>query len=339
MPACERSLASVIDSCVAAAAAAMLLSGCAHRPVGKAAPAAVPRYVVGRGYQAGGTWYYPAERFEYAQSGIATVDEHRPAGLTADGELYDPQALAAAHQTLQLPAVVRVTDLDNGRQVELRLNDRGPADPRRLIALTPRAGELLDIPPGGAARVIVATDPVLSRALAEQLGGGPRVAIEAAPEAAVTAEALPPPGGAPSAEPTSAHAPAEPTSAHAPAEPTSAHAPAEPTSAHAPAAALGAVDAAPASITVPARMPERVQRVGVSPGALYLELGRFSRFTYAHQRAARLGGIDARVERQSEGRVESYDVRAGPFATIAEADDAMDQAIAAGVTDARIRIR
>ena len=329
MPACERSLVSVVGGCVAAAAAAMLLSGCAHRPVGKAAPAAVPRYVVGRGYQAGGTWYYPAERFEYVQSGIATVDAHHPAGLTADGELYDPQALAAAHQTLQLPAMVRVTDLDNGRQVELRLNDRGPADPRRLIALTPRAGELLDIPPGGAARVIVATDPVLSRALAEQLGGGPRVAIEAAPEAAVMAEALPAPG-APSAEPTSAHAPAEPTSAHAPAEPTSAHAP---------AAALGAVDAAPASITVPARMPERVQRVGVSPGALYLELGRFSRFTYAHQRAARLGGIDARVERQSEGRVESYDVRAGPFATIAEADDAMDQAIAAGVTDARIRIR
>ena len=298
MPACERGLA-------ATAAAAMLLSGCAHRPMRQGAPAAAAHYVVGGGYEAGGTWYYPAERFEYVQSGIATVDAHRSAGLTADGELYDPQALAAAHQTLQLPAVVRVTDLDNGRQVELRLNDRGPADPRRLIALTPRAGELLDIPPGGTARVIVATDPVLSRALAEQLGGGPRVAIEAAPEAAVTAEALPPPGAGPAG----------------------------------PAVALGATEAAPASVAVPARMPERVELVGVSSGGLYLELGRFSRFTYANQRAARLGGIDARVERQSEGRVESYDVRAGPFATIAEADDAMDQAIAAGVTDDRIKIQ
>ncbi len=306
MPACERCLAPAFDRRLAAAvAAAMLLSGCVRRPVERAAPAAAAHYVVGGGYRAGGIWYYPAERFEYVQSGIATVEAHRPAGLTADGELYDPQALAAAHQTLQLPAVVRVTDLDNGRQVELRLNDRGPADPRRLIALTPRAGELLDIPPGGTARVIVATDPVLSRALAEQLGGGPRIAIEAAPEAAVTEEALPPPGGGPAG----------------------------------PAVARGSADVAPAAVTVPARMAERVQRVSVSPGALYVELGRFSRFTYANQRAARLGGIDARVERQREGRVESYDVRAGPFSTIAEADDAMDQAVAAGVTDARIRIQ
>lgn len=315
MPACERGLASVFNRRVAAmAAAAMLLSGCAHRRAGQGASVAAPHYVVGGGYQAGRIWYYPAERFEYVQSGIATVDAHHPAGLTADGEVYDGQALAAAHQTLQLPAVVRVTDLDNGRQLELRLNDRGPADPRRLIALTPRAGELLDIPPGGTARVIVATDPVLSRALAEQLGGGPRLAIEAAPEAAVTAEALPPPGG-PSAETTNAHAPAGL------------------------AVALGAAEANPASVTVPARMPERVQLVGASPGELYLALGRFSRFTYANQRAARLAGIDARVERQTEGRVESYEVAAGPFATIADADNAMDQAIAAGVTDARIRIR
>lgn len=298
MPACDRPLAVVVS-------AAMLLSGCVGRRHGvPSAPLAAPHYVVGGGYEAGGIWYYPAERFEYVQSGIATVDAHHPAGLTADGELYDPQALAAAHQTLQLPAVVRVTDLDNGRQLELRLNDRGPADPRRLIALTPRAGELLDIPPGSAARVLVATDPVLSRALAEQLGGGPHLAIKTAPEAAITAEALPPPGTGPAG----------------------------------PAVALGRTEATPATITVPERMPERVQLVGVSPGALYVELGRFSRFTYANQRAARLGVIDAQVERQSEGRVESYDVRAGPFTTIAEADDALDHAIAAGVTDARIRI-
>ena len=172
MPACEGRAAALV--------AVMLLGGCVHRRVVRETPVGASHYVVGGGYEAGGFWYYPAERFEYAQSGIAMVAADHPAGLTADGEAYDPQALAAAHQTLQLPAVAVVTDLDTGRQVTLRINDRGPADPRRIIALTPRAGALLGIAPGGVARVTVATDPVLSRALAEQLGGG---------------EQLPPQGG------------------------------------------------------------------------------------------------------------------------------------------------
>ena len=47
-------------------------------------------------------------------------------GLTADGEAFDQGALAAAHRTLQLPALARVTNLENGRAVLVRINDRGP---------------------------------------------------------------------------------------------------------------------------------------------------------------------------------------------------------------------
>src|SRR5207248_492554 len=103
---------------------------------------------------------------------------------------------------LQLPSVARVTNLQNGRQVVVRLNDRGPASSGRLIEVTPRVAQLLGFDPDGTARVRVELDGGMSQALAQELQGsvgGLRIA--AAPVGAVQATDLPPPGGTAAAPP------------------------------------------------------------------------------------------------------------------------------------------
>ena len=87
------------------------LAGCGAPGAGPGAAAG--RYVIGEPYQEGGIWRYPREQFDYTDTGLAIVAT-RPPGLTADGEVYDDSALAAAHRTLQLPAIARVTNLETG---------------------------------------------------------------------------------------------------------------------------------------------------------------------------------------------------------------------------------
>ena len=89
---------------------------------------------------------------------------------------------------------------------------------------------------------------------------------------------------------------------------------------------------------MPDRLPERVTSTYADPGALYLRCGSFGRATYANEVAARLSGLGADVVRSRDGRQTTYAVRAGPFATVAQADAALDQALRAGVIDARITV-
>ena len=90
----------------------LMLAGCARGP---APPAAQPRYVVGEPYQMGGVWSYPREDFSLVQTGLAAVIADQRAGRrTANGEIHDPTAMVAAHRTLQMPAVVTVTNLETG---------------------------------------------------------------------------------------------------------------------------------------------------------------------------------------------------------------------------------
>jgi rare lipoprotein A len=282
----------------------MAASGCMRAPP-KPALTASPHYVLGNPYQAGGHWYYPAEDYSLDTTGIAAV---LPAfsGLTADGEIFDAGALVAAMQTIQLPAIALVTNLENGRQLLLRVNDRGPADPARLIALSPRAAADLLIPETGLARVRVQIDTQLSHRLVDQVGGGPRLAITTAPAGTVLAEALPPLGAS--------------------------------SGGHGGGNVVGPVAVTQAVAAVPDRMPEIVHAVRVEPGQLWLRAGVFGRFDYANVLAARLGGLGAHVLRSREGRQETFSVRAGPFATIPEADAALRRALGAGVVDARITV-
>ena len=72
---------------------------------------------------------------------------------TANGEPYDMYAFTAAHKTLPFGTVVRVVDLDTGRSVVVRINDRGPFVPGRIIDLSYAAAEALGILDRGTARV------------------------------------------------------------------------------------------------------------------------------------------------------------------------------------------
>ena len=147
--------------------------------------------------------------------GSATVYPSGHADLTTDGEVFDQTALAAAHQTLQLPAIARLTNLENGRQVLVRINDRGPATPHRLIEVTRRTATLLGFPGDGAVRVRLEVLPAESHAAVDAVPGAPKLEIAAAPRGEVQQSDLPPPGSAarraapcPTAAPRAGAAPA-----------------------------------------------------------------------------------------------------------------------------------
>lgn len=271
---------------------------CCHR----VAPS--PHYVLGPPYQAGGGWYYPREDFALRETGLATVYGSGHPDLTADGEVFDQSALAAAHQTVQLPVIARITNLENGRQVVVRINDRGPATPHRMLEVTRRTAALLGFPSDNVARVRVEVLADQSQAAVDAVPGAPSLQIAAAPRGEVTQTDLPAPGS----------------------------------SAPAPAAVVPATAApsATASNAPPLRLPEVVTQVQPNPGMLYVELSNFQNYRYAIVQRARVAALGANVVSQHENGAETYRVQIGPLNSVQQADSVLDQVIASGVTDARI---
>ena len=122
---------------LAALVLSLLLGACAETQVAShlakrlsqdgSTSAPPPGTKIGRPYQVSGVWYYPRMQPDYDETGIASWYGHPFHGRkTANGETYDMNALTAAHKTLPLPTDVRVTNLENGRSIVLRVNDRGP---------------------------------------------------------------------------------------------------------------------------------------------------------------------------------------------------------------------
>jgi rare lipoprotein A len=113
-------------------------------------------YKVGNPYQIEGVWYYPAEDPDYGETGIASwYGKPFHGRRTANGAIYDMNALTAAHRTLPMPFQVRVTNLDNGRSLVLIVNDRGPYARGRIIDVSRRAAQLLGFQKKGTALVRV----------------------------------------------------------------------------------------------------------------------------------------------------------------------------------------
>ena len=113
-------------------------------------------YKVGTPYKVLGNWYYPKEDYDYSEVGIASwYGEDFHALKTANGENYDMNTLTAAHRTLPLPSIVKVTNLENGRSLVLRINDRGPYSKNRIIDVSKRAAQLLGFQAKGTAKVRV----------------------------------------------------------------------------------------------------------------------------------------------------------------------------------------
>lgn len=103
-----------------------------------------------------GHWYTPADDIAYDVTGVASwYGPGFHALSTASGERYDQDAVSAAHKTLPLPCFVEVTNLDNGRVLTVRVNDRGPFVDGRIIDLSRRSAQLLGVDRSGTAHVRV----------------------------------------------------------------------------------------------------------------------------------------------------------------------------------------
>ncbi|MFY8208302.1 MAG: septal ring lytic transglycosylase RlpA family protein [Caulobacter sp.] len=144
-------------------------------------------------YQIKGIWYYPHEDRNYNVVGIGSwYGEQFHNRKTSNGEIFDMNLPSAAHKTLPLPSLVEVTNLDNGRKMILRVNDRGPFVGDRIIDLSKAAADELGYRRQGVARVRV-----------KYVGPAPRRALEAPRQYAQAAPPPPPPPPRPRTAPRS----------------------------------------------------------------------------------------------------------------------------------------
>jgi rare lipoprotein A len=281
-----------------------------------AKPPTKGRYKVGSPYQIKGVWYYPRVDFSYDESGVASWYgpnfHNKP---TANGETFDQNAVSAAHRTLPLPSVVRVTNLDNGRALVVRVNDRGPFAHGRIIDMSKRAAQLLGFERQGVARVRVQILPEESRAAAKLARSGgtarPVVANANAPDAvpvpSVSVATLTPIPGA-------SAAPAPKETKAAPKQPTPSG----------------------VELTRQARGTILTDRP-VEPTNLFVQAASFSKQDNATQLKSKLSDIGAAdvYGAQVDGK-QFYRVRIGPLQDVGQADKVLEMVIARGFPGARI---
>lgn len=284
--------------------------------------AAASTYKVGNPYQINGTWYYPAVDYSYEETGIASwygSDFHGKS--TANGEKYDMNTLSAAHRTLPLPSFVRVTNLENGRSVILRVNDRGPFARGRIIDVSRRGAQLLGFEGKGTARVNVSILADESRAIAQQMQRGAvqvasadsPLAVDRLPKSSVNSESLAPPPGAKVA----AERPAPKFRPASPAPPRD--------------------DTPIEAETLANPVVGTVATVAVGPTQIFVQAGAYSVYDNANRAAARLSGVGSvGIASALVNNRDVYRVRVGPMASVEEADAALEQVIRAGYNDARI---
>lgn len=296
-------------------AIALLAASCASQPKPPAptptvqVPPSAGVYKVGQPYQIDNVWYYPREQPDYDETGIASWYGPTFYGKsTANGETYTGDELTAAHKTLPMPVNVRVTNLDNGKSLVVRVNDRGPYARGRIIDLSKRAAELLDVVQTGTARVRVT---YLSRS---NLNGGPPPS-ETPPD---IANALP---AKPSGKVDSAALGSLPGASVAP--------PAR-------------VASLPTPAPIPAQMFADTQPTGQvtnvpvpSATRLYVQVGAFSQMTNARAMLGKVGG-DLRISTLQRGGQTLYRVRTGPLNSVQDADAALSRITGAGANDAHI---
>ena len=312
-------------------ASAALLAGCTEgklvvdqaKVITNPGPGKPAPYKIGKPYQVNGVWYYPKADYEYRQTGIASWYGPGFHGKrTANGEIYDENGLTAAHKTLPMPSMVRVTNLENGRSIQVRVNDRGPFEAGRVIDMTRRGAQLLGFINQGTARVRVDIMPEESQQLAAlaSRSGGDQVPPppKAAPVGEVTGGGLAPLAG-------SKVTPGQPQAGQPKAG--------QPLPGAQPAAQPGTNVA---SVAVP--QPDgKVTQVAVKPTSIYIQAGAFLRRSNANQLGGQLrkyGPVRVtpiKVERQNY-----YRVRIGPIASVTEADKTLKRMIADGHPESRI---
>lgn len=286
--------------------------------------AANPHEKIGKPYYVSGIRYVPREQPEYVETGIASWYGSQFHGrLTANGEIFDMYRLTAAHKTLPLPSLVRVTNLENGRDIVVRLNDRGPFSGDRIIDLSKKTADTLGMKEQGLARVRV-----------EYLGPADLDhAIVAVGEAENYAALQPSQRERETPEILLAQAESEMAPAPEPIRAVAA-APDEEAEGPEPIRVVLSEDVIPNARNVPMSRPVTPES---GPVAYFVQVGVFEDPENAQEAATRFAEvIPMRIEAVAVGDIMRKRVRIGPYAHEFAAEAALREALAQGFEDAHI---
>ncbi len=283
-------------------------------------------YKVGDPYQMYGTWYYPEHDPEYNEIGIASwYGEPFHGRATANGSVYDMNALTAAHKTLPMPSLVMVTNLENGRSLTLTVNDRGPFTTGRIIDVSRRAAQLLGFSEQGTTLVRIQATP--AKPAATMVASRSTAAEAARPPQVITQEPLP-------AIALASMVPEDFTRAPAPTFTRTAEVPEDVTREPPPIALVGVKPEAAAAGPPPAIALAAATPLAVTADeavTIYIQAGAFTKLDNARRLSATLARFGpARMTRAVVRGREFYRVRIGPIGNRAEADAVLVRVIAAG---------
>jgi rare lipoprotein A len=312
--------------------AAALLAGvaaCGSTSGGKAGGGGVVQrgaYKVGNPYKIDGVTYTPQETFTLVETGVASWYGPGFHGKsTANGERYDQSDRTAAHRTLQMPSVVRVTNLENGQSTVVRINDRGPFARNRIIDLSRTAAQEIDMIGRGTARVRVEQLQAESLAVKEVAisGGGPAEQYDALAQLASGRRGTTMPAQ------TQVMAAVQPAASPPPAQ-VQAGWPTSPRQSAVPAvAAAGNGGPTIASLSS--------GPVVSAAGGFYVQVGAFSTAENAERRRGDVRSYgSSEISQASAGGREVYRVRLGPYTTMEAAGIVADRLKRSGYGDARV---
>lgn len=277
-------------------------------------------FKVGTPYRIKGQLYRPQETYNFEQTGIASwYGPNFHGKKTANGEIYDMYELTAAHKTLQMPSLVRVTNLENGKSIVVRINDRGPFSRGRIIDLSKRGAELLGFKNQGTAKVKLQLLPNESRQIAQAAKDGRSTR---GVEVAMNEEGFQPISHRRTPQQQSKYNTNTQTAQNA---------------------AVPQVERADLhSSSVPGHInngrfyPDPVvKKVPVTPTSIYVQAGSFGNPANAEQLAYNLRNMgNAHVRPAMVNGQNFYRVRIGPLASVPEADTMLERLASIGQADA-----
>ena len=267
----------------------------------QSAPAITEQRKVGKPYQIFGQWYYPISTSDgFTERGIASwYGPGFHGNKTANGETYNKHDYTAAHPTLPLPTYVRVTNLQNGRSLVVRVNDRGPFARGRVIDLSYASAKALDMVGSGTAPVYVEAMPADGSPLGAV--ASQTVPANKTPTEPDTNFQTPPPATVPSA--------------------------------------VQVEELAPITVSAPPGQVAQVDGVTIGHAKVFIQTGAFTDYQNALKQVSTLQAkFAAQLQEASVQGKTFYRVRIGPMADVASADTTLKNVVEAGFKDARLVI-
>lgn len=262
-----------------------------------------------RPYTIRGVRYVPRDDPDYDETGLASWYGNPFHGrATATGEIFDMNQVSAAHKTLPLPATVEVTNLENGRVMTVRVNDRGPFVHGRIIDLSRRAAQLLGFEKQGVARVRVRLTPSARDSFVmrpAKTSTAEKKAVKAAPRNQVAVTTLPAPSG--TGDQTSLNQ------------------------------SVPKVSKPVIRSSTPPRVGEVVAGAPAASQKLFVQAGSFSSYQNALRLRAQLSTLGpVEIKHAFIDDTDYFRVHLGPLDNVTHADNMLAQVMASGAEEARI---